>query len=162
MTNTNPQGTFSIEYEYRDDDSPLELYRVEYWTVRSVQLDRDIAIYSNTEIQRADSHQYGEVSGVSFAEDGLAILVRRRDGRHERVPLPIAFRLSDDETELIHVHADGTERREDLLGKGLAGQIAAKRTWRAFKGVADDAGLEELLKQSAHDELQKLRARLGR
>ena len=70
---TNPQGTFTIEYEYRDDDSPLELYRVEYWTVSSVLLDRVIHNFSSTQVQRAHEEHYGEITNVVFSVDGLSL-----------------------------------------------------------------------------------------
>ncbi|MFO0598290.1 MAG: hypothetical protein U0228_23500 [Myxococcaceae bacterium] len=159
---TNPQGTYSIEYDYRDDDSPVELYRVEYWNVTSVLTGREVFRCSSTEVQRAGKHEHGEIKNVTFDAAGTSLVVSKREGPAELVPLPTAFRLTDDDRELVATYADGRETRE------LLKWVTLEEGERIQRAVADDFGDEpkhtnfmvQLLRDDAKRELSDLRARL--
>lgn len=113
-TTTTKDGRFRIDYHERSDDSYMYSYTSESWKLFSVELDEELMSFSGTWNADSTGDAKDGISDVRFSDDETAILVRDYKDQVKRVPLPVSFRLSEDERFLIHVHRDGHETQTAL------------------------------------------------
>lgn len=144
-------GRFRLEHRQRSDDSYMSSYTSYSWSVTSADTGEEFASFSGTWDGDSKGESKSGTCHVEFSADESEVVAENYDGTVELVPLPIAFRLSEDERFLVHVHRDGHETRSALYSTH----------GEEFGGVLPP-GLRERLEKRADERVARIKAALAK